>query len=42
MKVLSDESLAKKLGEAGRRRTIAEFGWDKVATSTINLYRSLI
>ena len=42
MKVLSDEYLAKKLGEAGRRRTIAEFGWDKVATSTINLYRSLI
>jgi starch synthase len=40
--VMSDTSLANKLGEAGRVRAIAEFGWDKVATTTINLYRSLI
>jgi starch synthase len=42
MKVLGDASLAKKLGSAGRKRAIAEFGWDKVANQTIELYRSLI
>jgi len=41
-RVLSDESLAQKLGVEGRRRAIAEFGWDKVASATIDLYRSLI
>ena len=41
-KVLSDESLAQKLGAAGRNRVVAEFGWDKVARKTIDLYRSLI
>ncbi|MEY2722886.1 MAG: hypothetical protein RIS57_793 [Actinomycetota bacterium] len=41
-KVLSDESLAQKLGAAGRNRVVAEFGWDKVASTTIDLYRSLI
>lgn len=41
-RVLSDESLAIKLGVEGRKRAIAEFGWDKVALATINLYRSLI
>jgi len=42
MKVLGDASLAKELGSAGRKRAIAEFGWDKVANQTIELYRSLI
>ena len=41
MGVLSDKSLAKDFGKAGRNRAIAEFGWDKVATATTNLYRSL-
>jgi len=40
--VMSDKSLANKLGKAGRVRTVADFGWDKVAATTINLYRSLI
>jgi len=40
--VMSDTSLANKLGKAGRIRAVADFGWDKVATTTINLYRSLI
>ncbi len=40
--VMSDTSLANKLGKAGRIRAIDEFGWDKVAATTINLYRSLI
>lgn len=42
LKVLSDETLAKSMGVAGRKRAIAEFGWDKVANQTIDLYRSLI
>lgn len=42
LKVLSDETLAKNFGIAGRKRAVAEFGWDKVADQTINLYRSLI
>ncbi len=41
LKVLSDETLASEFGIAGRRRAIAEFGWDKVAAQTNNLYRSL-
>ena len=40
--VMSDTSLSNKLGKAGRNRAVADFGWDKVATTTINLYRSLI
>jgi len=37
---MSDTSLANELGKAGRVRAVADFGWDKVATTTINLYRS--
>ena len=40
--VMSDSALADRYGKKGRERTIAEFGWDKVATQTINLYRSVI
>lgn len=40
--VMSDSSLAHRLGKAGRERAIAEFGWDKVAVQTTNLYRSVI
>lgn len=40
--VMSDSSLSDRYGKAGRERAIAEFGWDKVATQTINLYRSVI
>lgn len=41
-RVLGDESLARRMGVAGRKRVVAEFGWDKVANRTIELYRSLI
>ena len=40
--VMSDSSLANRYGKAGRKRTVAEFGWDKVASQTTNLYRSVI
>ena len=39
--VLSDTTLAKDLGLAGRRRAVNEFGWDKVVAETLKLYRSL-
>lgn len=42
LKVLSDESLATRMGIAGRKRAVDFFGWDKVANQTIDLYRSLI
>jgi starch synthase len=41
LKVMSDSNLAKSLGKNGRIRAISEFGWDKVAAQTLNLYRSL-
>lgn len=41
-RVLGDESLATLYGKAGRERAASEFGWDKVATHTIDLYRSLL
>lgn len=40
--VMSDTSLAAAMGKAGRNRAIAEFGWDKVALQTADLYRSVI
>ena len=40
-RVLSDKNLAKYLGSNGRARVVNEFGWDKVAAKTINLYRSI-
>lgn len=40
--VMSDSLLAQSYGKAGRERAISEFGWDKVAALTINLYRSVI
>jgi len=42
LEVLSDKSLATRLGVAGRKRAVTHFGWDKVANQTIDLYRSLI
>lgn len=40
--VMSDSLLAQTLGRAGRVRAVNEFGWDKVAVQTIDLYRSII
>lgn len=42
LQVLGDESLSIEMGQAGRARAIAEFGWDKVAAQTIELYRRLL
>ncbi len=40
--VLEDGDLAHRMGKSGRSRAISEFGWDKVANQTLNLYRSVL
>ena len=39
--LLSDADLAKRRGEAGRRRVLEEFTWDRIAEKTVALYRTL-
>lgn len=34
--------LCRRMGEAGRRRVLARFGWDKIAKQTLDLYRTLV
>jgi alpha-maltose-1-phosphate synthase len=38
--VLGDESRAREMGEAGRRRAVEHFSWTTVATRTLDVYRS--
>jgi len=40
--VAGDAALAASMGRAGRRRAVAEFGWDGVAARTIGVYRSVL
>src|SRR3954447_1553720 len=40
--LVRDPGRARQLGLAGRRRAVAEFGWDAVAARTVELYRSLL
>jgi starch synthase len=30
------------MGRAGRRRAVADFGWEAVAAQTVGLYRALV
>ncbi len=39
--LLADPGLAAAMGEAGRRRAVAEFGWPAIAAQTAGLYREL-
>ncbi len=39
--LVADPQRARAMGEAGRRRVVAEFGWDAVAAATVALYRRL-
>jgi len=41
-KLMSDPELLTEMGRKGRARAASEFGWQKVAEQTINLYRSVI
>lgn len=40
--VLGDPAAARRMGEAGRRRAVAEFGWDEVARRTVRLYEEIL
>jgi alpha-maltose-1-phosphate synthase len=40
--IVRDPSRAEAMGKAGRKRAIAEFGWDEAARRTISIYRSLL
>ena len=40
--ILGDESLAKKLGEASRKRAIDVFSWKSIAKQTLNFYETTI
>ncbi|MFE3543709.1 glycogen synthase [Nocardia sp. NPDC059177] len=40
--VASDPVLARRYGEAGRARAIAEFDWAKIAEDTVAVYRSVL
>ena len=40
--LLDDPALARKMGEAGRRRVLETFGWPSLAAKTVELYESLL
>jgi starch synthase len=40
--LLSDPDRASKMGKAGRRRVLDQFGWPKIASRTLELYESLL
>lgn len=40
--VLADPGTARRMGEAGRRRAVDEFGWDAVARRTVRLYEEVL
>ncbi|MFE2507485.1 glycogen synthase [Streptomyces naganishii] len=41
-RVLGDPEAARRMGEAGRRRAVEEFGWDAVARRTVRLYAEIL
>ncbi len=40
--LLGDPDAARRMGEAGRTRAVAEFGWDAVARRTVRLYEEIL
>jgi starch synthase len=40
--LVDDPQRAATMGEAGRRRAVAEFGWDRIAKQTLEIYRSVL
>ena len=41
IQVISDSAKAKQMGLAGRARAVEDFGWDKIAQQTIEIYQSV-
>ncbi len=40
--LMNDKVLARRMGEAGRRRVLERFGWPSVAARTVELYEALL
>jgi starch synthase len=40
-RLLADPALAARMGAAGRRRAVDDFGWDAAARTTLSIYESL-
>jgi len=40
--VVRDPERAAAMGAAGRARAVGEFGWDRIALQTIEVYRSVL
>ena len=40
--LLSDPAIADRMGKAGRRRAVRDFGWPAIATRTVELYSTLL
>lgn len=41
-RIAGDPALAKRMGEAGRRRVLERFSWQSIAKETLSLYKSLL
>jgi starch synthase len=39
---MGDGALADRMGKAGRRRAVHDFGWPAIATRTVELYNKLL
>jgi alpha-maltose-1-phosphate synthase len=40
--LVADPDLAARMGEAGRRRAVERFSWQRIAQQTLDLYRTLV
>ncbi len=40
--LIQDPDLARRFGEAGRKRVVEHFSWSKIADQTVDLYRGLL
>jgi glycosyltransferase involved in cell wall biosynthesis len=41
-RLMADEALRKKFGEAGRKRAVEKFSWSTIAAETKKMYESLL
>jgi starch synthase len=39
-RVVADPARAREMGLAGRARAVNEFGWDRIAAQTVEVYRT--
>jgi starch synthase len=41
-RLLRDPELARRFGEAGRRRAVESFNWKQIAAQTVSIYEELL